>query len=61
MVDNPVEKRSTASIIMLLLAGMVFFGTWIEVAINTGFIGVALGWVPGLVLSYIVILCAESK
>jgi len=61
MVDNSVEKRSIASIIMLLLAGIVFFGTWIGVAINTGFIGVVLGWVPGLVLSYIVILFAESK
>ena len=61
MTDNTTEKRSFAGTLILLIAIFVFFGTWIEVAINTGFIGVALGWIPGLVLSYIVILCAESK
>jgi len=61
MPDNTIEKRNFTDTLILVAAIFVFFGTWIEVAINTGFIGVALGWIPGLVLSYIVILCAEPK
>ena len=61
MTDNTIEKRSFADKLILVIAIFVFFGTWIEVAINTGLIGIVLGWIPGFVLSYIVILCAEWK
>jgi len=61
MTDNTIEKRSFTDTLILAIAIFVFFGTWIEVAINTGLIGAVLGWIPGLVLSYIVILFAESK
>ena len=61
MTDNTIEKRSFADTLILVIAIFVFFGTWIVVAINTGLIGVVLGWIPGQVLSYIVILCAEPK
>ena len=61
MSDNTIEKRNFTDTLILVSAIFVFFGTWIGVAIYTGFIGVALGWIPGLVLSYIVILLAEPK
>jgi len=61
VTDNTIEKRNFADTLILVIAIFVFFGTWIEVAINTGLIGVVLGWIPGLVLSYIVILFTESK
>ena len=61
MPDNTTEKRSFADTLIPLIVLFVFFGTWIEVAINTGLIGIVLGWIPGLVLSYIVLLCAEMK
>ena len=61
MTDNTIEKRSFADKLILVIVIFVFFGTWIEVAINTGLIGIVLGWIPGSVLSYIVILCAEWK
>jgi len=61
MTDNTIEKRSFADTLILVIAIFVFFGTWIEVAINTGLIGIVLGWIPGLVLSYIVIRFTKSQ
>lgn len=40
MTDYTIEKRSFAGTLILLIAIFVFFGTWIEVAINTGLIDV---------------------
>ena len=52
MTDNTTEG-SLADTLILLFAVFIFFGTWIEVAINTGLIGIVLGWIPGLSLSFV--------
>jgi len=55
MTDN-TTKRSLADTLILLFAVLMFFGTWIEVAINTGLIGIVLGWIPGASLALVWLL-----
>ncbi len=53
--ENNAKKFSISDLgdaIIYLLAVVFFFGTWIEVAINTGLIGIVLGWFPGVALAW---------
>ena len=54
--ENDTHKFSLSDVgdvILWFLAGFVFFGTWFEVAIYTGLIGVVLGWFPGATLAWV--------
>jgi len=35
------------------LAIFFFAGIWIEVTLNLGYVGLMLGWIPALVVSYV--------
>ena len=50
--DNKITFKGCRDIAVYLFAAILFFGTWIEVAINTGLIGAVLGWFPGAALAW---------
>lgn len=39
--------------ILWALAIFFFVGIWIEVTLNLGYVGLMLGWIPALVVSYV--------
>lgn len=39
-----------------ILAVFYFVGVWLEIALNTGYVGVLLGWFPAITVAYIWLL-----
>jgi len=51
-----IIKKDIADKIIIFVAVLIFSGTWIEAAVNTGLAGVAIGWIPGVTIAYMWLL-----